>query len=377
MARLDPCPTNHCRLDGGSPATVIGHSQHWIPRYHGDGSTTYEWSYDVARLTDRLLDCVFYLYPSREMAEQGRGAGGTGFFVAIRSKVNKNQLYVYAVTNSHVVKNGTDNPEDCLTLRLNARDGTWRTGPTPKEMWVHHPAMDDIAVFGIRSGINVKDLAITWVYEEQFATKEAVEKYEIGPGDAVCMIGRFVNHEGTEKNLPSVRFGNISMMPWQPIKHEWGFLQESYLVECRSLPGYSGSPVFVHEDAYSIGFTRSREWREVLLLGIDWCHPTTWSKVVEEKDPSTGNWVRRKDMRVGTNTGMAGVIPAWKIREVLDGEPFVSQREENEKHLQELSEEAMEAVSLDVSEAEPPSEEFTKQVFVDALKKVSKKQSDH
>ena len=87
-------------------------------------------------------------------------------------------------------------------------------------------------------------------------------------------------------------------------------------------------------------------------------------------------------MRVQLNSGMAGVIPAWKIQELLDGDPFVSQREAGEEKLRRMAEEAKETVVLDSASDEPPhnalidsdeDDEFTKEDFVSALKKASKK----
>jgi hypothetical protein len=322
-----------------------------VPRYHGDDSTTHEWSYGLPRLGDNLLDLVFYVYPNKAAAESGTGAGGTGFFVAVRSEAVDTVLYLYAVTNSHVIKSIPDREGEHPHLRMNGRGGTWLSGKVPKTHWVHHPNLDDVAVLSFTPD-TIDDLAIRWLLVDHFATREVVEKYQIGPGDAVCMIGRFVNHEGREKNLPSVRFGNISMMPWQPIQHEWGYLQESYLVECRSLPGYSGSPVLVYQEPLQLGFKRKETMKQAHLLGIDWCHPPNWRRV-RELDPKTNQWVERADMKVDTNSGMAGVIPAWTIKEILDGEPFMRERKANDQRLSEKTEGTVATSALDESPRVP------------------------
>lgn len=62
------------------------------------------------------------------------------------------------------------------------------------------------------------------------------------------VVGRFVNAEGRQKNLPTLRFGNIAQSPQEKIKQDrvfGSFEQESYLVEARTISGYSGSPVCV------------------------------------------------------------------------------------------------------------------------------------
>lgn len=50
-------------------------------------------------------------------------------------------------------------------------------------------------------------------------------------------LGRFVTHDGKQRNLPTVRFGNLATMPWEPVLTERGLRQESFLVEARSLSG--------------------------------------------------------------------------------------------------------------------------------------------
>jgi hypothetical protein len=53
----------------------------------------------------------------------------------------------------------------------------------------------------------------------------------------VFMVGRVITHEGKQKNLPSARFGNITMMPVEPLRHMRGINQESFVVEMRSIGG--------------------------------------------------------------------------------------------------------------------------------------------
>ena len=157
------------------------------------------------------------------------------------------------------------------------------------------------------------------------------------------MIGRFINHEGKQKNLPTVRFGNISMMPDEPIADENDIQQESFLVECRSIPGYSGSPVFVlilpgtprptPEGWVPISIKPS--FAVMGLLGIDWCHISDFNDVLEgdRKTKASGHLVVRG------NTGMAGVIPAWKITDMLNSERFSKLRREDDEKISKMNSE--------------------------------------
>jgi len=69
---------------------------------------------------------------------------------------------------------------------------------------------------------------------------------DVGPGDDTFTVGRFIGHDGKESNLPVVRFGNIAMLPQQPLELEHLGPQNVFLIESRIMPGYSGSPVFLN-----------------------------------------------------------------------------------------------------------------------------------
>jgi len=147
---------------------------------------------------------------------------------------------------------------------------------------------------------------------------------DIGIGEDVFSVGRFVNREGRQKNTPALRFGNISQMPGEPIRCD-GFTQnEAFLVEMRSVAGYSGSPVFVDvvkyvpyppgipkEKFYKYGGLRLVGGN--LLLGINFCHILG----TEPETAVNGNSVPQ-ERRVQINSGMAGVIPAWRLVDILE-----------------------------------------------------------
>ena len=73
------------------------------------------------------------------------------------------------------------------------------------------------------------------------------------------------------------------------------------------------------------------------LLGIDWGHLPVWDDVFD------GN---QKSGRMRVSTGMAGVVPAWKLRDLLNKEGILMARDKVEKQLSERDEGA---AILDVS----------------------------
>jgi hypothetical protein len=145
----------------------------------------------------------------------------------------------YVVTNRHVV-HGTPTP----VIRLNRIDGSVMGFVTNQADWTVHPDGDDLAVLPIP--INRKEVRSMSIGPDRFVTQQLIADEDIGIGDDTIMVGRFIGHDGRQRNTPAVRFGNIAMMPHEKIKTTTGFEQESFLVELRSMPGYSGSAVYIY-----------------------------------------------------------------------------------------------------------------------------------
>jgi hypothetical protein len=298
----------------------------------------------MPRIADRLLDCSIYLYESSDDALTGKSCGGSGFIVGVVSEL-AHLPFAYAVTNSHVIREAR-----ALVLRFNTADGQYDLQKTTPEMWTHHTDGDDVAVCKV--DLSDDRHKFRMVMTDEFVTKDLIKAKDIGPGDDVFMVGRFVNHEGKQRNLPTVRFGNIAQMPGEPILNRRGLLQESFLVETRSMGGCSGSPVFIHIAitpdelwmpeslrslwpsskrrlqpaptvfAKAIDHTERLEYHGPWLLGIDWGHLSAYEPIFE-KDQQTRV---AGDLFARSNTGMAGIVPAWKILELLNTEELVMQR---------------------------------------------------
>jgi hypothetical protein len=157
----------------------------------------------------------------------------------------------------------------------------------------------------------------------QFVNDSVVSTLNLGMGHEVFFAGRFINAEGMERNRPSVRFGNIAQTETQLIDGE-----ESYLVEARSIPGYSGSPVFVYVLAGTAHDIRSDKiWPRSygpFLLGVDWCHINDY---VDAKD-EYGN---KLPFKIRSNSGMMGVVPARKLLDLLYTQEMVDMRHASKK----------------------------------------------
>jgi hypothetical protein len=279
----------------------------------------------MPRIPDYMLHVSIYLYPTVPDALTGEHIGGSGFLIGVpfQQKINGLQhSHVYAVTNSHVIRKGSP------VIRMNRREGGLDAIPLEPSQWIHHPYGDDIAVCPIQ--ITDSDRA-AFTLKDALLTREALQEFDIGIGSDVVTIGRFISHEGKQQNLPVVRFGNIAMMPLEPILNDFTQLrQESFLIECHSTGGYSGSVVFASNRAFD------NDDKQGGIIGINWGNIYSTELVRNRMaepliiDEEEVKW------RVRSNSGMMGVVPAWKLIELLELEELFVKRYEIE--LQKMKE---------------------------------------
>jgi len=289
----------------------------------------------MPRIDDVILNSSIYLYPSVLEARAGEKAGGSGCIVSVESGVVP---YLYAVTNSHVIRDELGNSP---VIRINTTDGKTDIIEYTQRNWICHPDGDDLAIAPL--SIEATRHKYSRIPTDRFINQQIILDYDIGAGDEVFMVGRFVGYDGKQQNEPTVRFGNLSLGKHVFIRNEdLGIEQESFLIETRSLPGYSGSPVFLEILPYTWRKGSRTKGSLIIpgqykingkpadvgpwLLGVDWGHTFLYEKVLEKnkRDEVSGGWV------VKSNSGTACVVPAWKLLDLLNMEEFVNMRKKND-----------------------------------------------
>jgi hypothetical protein len=302
----------------------------------GDGS--YVWERAMPRLTDDILECSIYLYRNHIEADRGENTGGSGFLYEIPfdESASQGKGHLYAVSNTHVVSKAP-------VIRLNS------SGPKGHKIvrkraseWFPHPDKHtDISVCPLADDLRADDQEV-YKYRSigpaHLVTKERIIEFNIGIADDAFLVGRFVNHDGRLKNQPSVRLGAIAQMPIEEIKTETG-MQEAFLVEVKSIAGYSGSPVFaLISDRRSSSYKRTiesmrgdpqamllvqaqevTEW--FMFLGVDCGHIIDCQSVYNAEGTESGHFIK-------SNTGMAVVIVPWKLTELLESPILKKKRDE-------------------------------------------------
>lgn len=83
-------------------------------------------------------------------------------------------------------------------------------------------------------------------------THTFLNKKGLGKDHELFFAGLFANFYGAEINIPILRFGSLSAMPTEKIEIQREGLQRKlahlFVVECNSIGGFSGSPVFFEVD---------------------------------------------------------------------------------------------------------------------------------
>lgn len=316
----------------------------------------------------QYTDCAVYLYPSVDAANKRFRSGGSGFLIDVPSEQHPEVRYTYAVTNAHVIES------NFTVVRLNTTNGKYDPIPLAAGDWLtpipqkRKRKCDDIAIAFL--GQLPEYYQTQTVPMERLITESMVSSDLIGMGDDVFMVGRFIGYDGKERNMPCVRFGNIAMLPGEPISQRpaRNHDQESFMVEMRSISGFSGAPVFVYDNTAGLesearldaGFDNpvlsinpgGEHGKPFLfLLGVNWGH------------------LQAKEFKV--HSSMAGVVPGWQLRDLLYSEKAVMQRENKDKEIQRKEDEHGGAV-LDYADAEVNNDSFTEEDFEEVLRKVSR-----
>ena len=250
---------------------------------------------------------------------RGENCGGTGFAVYMRSERVADISYFYGVTNWHVaVRDG------CSVIRLNSHDGKTDVLELGPEDWVFDEKGDDLAIAPIQPDFNCHALSpIPMHLAHSRQVLHNRDGMNVGLGDDVVMVGRFVDLEIGPLNNPTARFGNISASLVRiPQSGPLPGPRESYCLDMHSRTGYSGSPVFVYR-------TPGTDLVRHLELG----RPELKSAMLALLGVHFGQFTELWKIRgqaggvVEGASGMTGVIPAWRIRDLLTLSAVASQRE--------------------------------------------------
>lgn len=282
----------------------------------------------LMQVPDEVKKCVVFIGCN---TQQGVVWGGTGFFIGIEADGFKGQYFNYLITAKHCIDAIKEQSTDQKVLiRINLKSNSIQTISSNLNDWKFHPTE--------KSSVDVATLP--WNPPEQFdyltiptdsmtLTDALIKEQGIGAGDEVFLTGLFRMHSGTQKNLPIIRTGNIARMPEEkiPVKMYDGTRVDidAYLIEGRSIGGLSGSPVFLYLGVIrnidgSIKFVSGAKSGAFHWLGLTHGHWDIPEGTIDAIMDNTGNGNK------SVNVGIAIVVPAQKVLEVVNQQELVKKR---------------------------------------------------
>lgn len=248
-------------------------------------------------------------------------ANGTGFFVGTPEPLDKERTRTYLVTAKHVLQQENSKAfSPVIYVRINRKDGDAVTIPmniktegVGKNVFFHDDSSVDLAVIPAwppNADVDLKAI------DYSFITTEAdFKQLNIREGCDVFFTGLFTHHIGEHKNYPIVRFGKVALISDEKI--DWdGIKTDLYLIESFSYGGNSGAPVFFSVEPNIPAGTILLNATPVLkLAGVmkGSFNEGQLLRVVETK----------KSPVSVSNIGIAAVVPAYKLYQILLKEGFL------------------------------------------------------
>jgi hypothetical protein len=221
-------------------------------------------------------------------------------------------------------------------MRLNIKDGRAEVVPLQEAHWWSHPDLEELS-----------DVAVTpWTFQKEYFDHFPLPLYGsvvgasqtghlrrrgAGLGQEIAIVGLFRHHRGSQRNEPIVRIGNIAAMPDEKVWTKYCGHTEAYLVECNSIGGLSGSPVFanltdsppVTMNVGGVNYeTRDGvvDFRRYMVIGLMHGHWDLHNLTDAAMDDDGA--------RESINTGVGVVIPVQKIIETLYHPQLIDIRQE-------------------------------------------------
>jgi hypothetical protein len=271
--------------------------------------------YPSVLFDDKYRECVCFLCTEDVDNESTsrKTAHGTAFFVKVPVDQDSNKIYL--VTARHNVEESR-NEGKTLYAKLNIKSGGVEYVPIPEGSWTSHGTTDVALVpFQLEERFRIE-----FVHFDHFANDSYIRLNGVDVGDDLFLPGLFTPYSQSEQAEPIGRFGRVSLgLRKISVNLNSGSFPtrvDAYLAETQSWSGESGSPVFHCKWPFS---NRQRidlnDPRGPRLLGLLHGHFP-----IKQKS-------HKKDDAVDLNSGIAIVIPANPIIELLMRPEFVAERE--------------------------------------------------
>jgi hypothetical protein len=276
---------------------------------------------------------VFLQTDCREVAPDGSTGishhAGTAFLLSVTDPRMPDSFFEYLVTNRHVAQPGIENGRSCDVAGYMVRADTKAASPTGSYSIVEPipvnnlhwsfstDASVDLAITPI--GLNLDKLDVIFLPSILLLGQDEVLKNHIVEGDSVIFTGLFVQMVGQSHSEPIVREGKIAMMPREPVPTTLRSLGDVYLVDSHVFGGNSGSPMFVDLAGQRGGG---------MIVGVNYRLLGVVSGYVQEDINFILQPVAAYAGTLTANSGIAMVVPAQKILDIINSAELQKQRDD-------------------------------------------------
>jgi len=254
---------------------------------------------------------------------------GTGFIIQYPIPASQNRFVPLIVTAKHVLSNHTT-----VLARFNTKKGESTAFveydlsilKAQNDYWEHQDQGVDISIFRTPHFDHTKYEAIPG---NLISSRDIFKSEDVKQADRVIFPGLLVNFFGGKNNYPILKDGSIALIPQEKVPMEYRVgsatiktTQEVILINTISIPGLSGSPVFLWPGPRLKKNTFTFGGQKPYLLGIMHGFYNALPREVTKIETTESKYIYQD------NSGVAIVFPSWRINEILELTSFKNRMEE-------------------------------------------------
>jgi len=244
---------------------------------------------------------------------------GTGFFVGLKNLSKPGVFNLCLVTPKHALyQPGTTQFLDTIYIRLNKKGGGSELAAIPiraqgksKTVFMHSDPSVDLVAMPILPDQKRYDLK--FIPDQLILSKETSVNLNIYEGFEVFFPSLFFSAFGSGGTYPFIRFGRFALITDEKIAWQ-GKPTDLYLIETGSYGGNSGAPVFFYMEN-NRGPGGQPDLKLAGIIQGTFCDAPREIRIIEKNASIPFS-----------NMGIAGVIPSYKLYEVLFSEEMKRKR---------------------------------------------------
>ena len=279
----------------------------------------------MGQFISALASTVIFLF-----ADNGQVPIGTAFIIGYPVPGRPDALIPLVVTAKHVVGN-----REKIIGRFSTKSGTAPTSVQydiadlrrSGDVWEHADEGVDLVIFRT---LHFEQTEYEPIPIKLIASRKVFSEEDVKATDRIVFPCLLVNFMGTARNYPVIRDGSIALIPDEPVPLEYDVgtrrvrtKQQVVLIDATSIPGASGSPIFLWPGPRLKG-------RNFMLGGVQpWLLGVMHGFYSAIPRGLVGIQPNRLVPGFAENSGIAIAFPSWRLLEILE-------RDEVAKRIHEL-----------------------------------------